>query len=270
MARLALAQITSSECWEENLKKAEQWMKRASEQGADMIVFPEYFMMYYPAKRVNYHKGAQTLYGPFVSEMKRLAEKYHIWTVFSMNEDSIQEGKSYNTTVILDDHAVQKAIYRKNHLFDAYTWQESTDTIKGEKMFLPLRTPIGVLGISVCYDLRFPETARIVALYGAEVMIYPSAWVKGEGKFLAWETLLRARAIENEMFVFGCCHFSEEHYMGRSLGFGPLGEKILEGKEREELLFCEFDSEKIKKVRHENPVFKNRRTDLYSVFLKER
>ena len=66
-------------------------------------------------------------------------------------------------------------------------------------MFTPIKTPAGVIGLGICYDLRFPELARYEALSGAQIMLYPAAWVKGEGKFMQWETLLRARAIENEM-----------------------------------------------------------------------
>ena len=103
------------------------------------------------------------------------------------------------------------------------------------------------------------------ALKGAQILFYPSAWVKGENKFMQWETLLRARAIENELYVFGCCHYSKEHYMGKSLGFNPSGNLILNGGEREELLTGKIHLEEIKKIRRENPVFLNRRTDLYRI-----
>ena len=80
---------------------------------------------------------------------------------------------------------------------------------------------------------------------------------------IQWESLLRARAIENEMYVLGCRHYSEKHYMGRSTGFGPDGDRLYQGVEREELLFAAIDLEQIKIVRKANPVFENRRRDLY-------
>ena len=119
------------------------------------------------------------------------------------------------------------------------------------------------IGLGICYDLRFPELARYEALSGAQIMLYPAAWVKGEGKFMQWETLLRARAIENEMYVLGCCHYSKEHYMGRSTGFAPDGTRLYLGEEKEELLYAQIDKEQIQNIRTANPVFENRRKDLY-------
>lgn len=130
-------------------------------------------------------------------------------------------------------------------------------------MFTPIKTPAGVIGLGICYDLRFPELARYEALSGTQVMLYPAAWVKGKGKFMQWETLLRARAIENEMYVLGCCHYSKEHYMGRSTGFAPDGTRLYLGEEKEELLYAQIDKEQIQNIRTANPVFENRRKDLY-------
>ena len=103
------------------------------------------------------------------------------------------------------------SVYRKTHLFDAFSWKESDSTLPGEVLHEPVNTPLGKAGLGTCYDLRFPEPARIQALKGAEVLIYPSAWVDGPDKFMQWEALLRARAIENTVFTIGCCHYSEEH-----------------------------------------------------------
>lgn len=100
-------------------------------------------------------------------------------------------------------------------------------------------------------------------------MCYPSAWVRGEGKFMQWKALLKARAIENEMYVLGCCHYSREHYMGRSAGFGPDGRKLYEGGEEEELLIAEICPEETERVRRTNPVFDNCRIDLYGIFDKD-
>ncbi|WP_216697015.1 carbon-nitrogen hydrolase family protein [Anaerostipes faecalis] len=267
--KLALAQTTSSLKWEENVMKAERYIKEAKRQGVKLILFPEYFMMYYPSEEINYRNEAQSLDGPFVSRMKELAKQYEMWIIAGMNEDSLDKEKSYNTIVLIDDSGRLAARYHKNHLFNAFSCQESEDTLEGQNMFIPVDSPAGVIGMGCCYDLRFPEVARLAALGGAQVMFYPSAWVKGNMKYEQWESLLRARAIENEMYVFGCCHYSPMHYMGRSIGFDPMGEKIIEGEEKEQLLVCEIDLGKIQKVRRDNPVFENRRTDLYSLLYKK-
>ena len=263
MKKIAIAQTTSSGKWSENLKKAEQFIKKAKQEQAKMIVFPEYFMNYYPDADYKYIEKAQTLYGEFVTQMKGLAKRYKMWISFGMNEVTVDETKNYNTIVIIDENGEQITEYRKTHLFNAYKWLESKETLEGDHLFRPVQTPIGMVGLGVCYDLRFPEVARYEALKGAQVMLYPSAWVKGAHKFMQWESLLRARAIENEMYVLGCCHYSEKHYMGRSTGFGPDGKKLYQGEEREQLLFAVIDLEQIKTVRKVNPVFENRREDLY-------
>ena len=263
MNKIAIAQTTSSGNWRQNIEKAKQFIKDAKKENACLIVFPEYFMNYYPDEDHKYVRKAQTLNGDFVQEMRQLAKKYGMWILFGMNEWTIDETKNYNTIVVLDDKGEHRSDYRKTHLFNAYNWQESKDTLAGNRFFDPVKSPAGKIGLGICYDLRFPEVARYEALAGAEIMIYPSAWVKGEGKFMQWETLLRARAIENEMYVLGCCHYSDKHYMGKSTGFGPDGKRLYLGEAKEQLLFAQIDLEQIKMIRKANPIFKNRQEVLY-------
>lgn len=265
MDKIAIAQTTSSGNWRENIEKAQQYIKKAKEEKAVMIIFPEYFMNYYPDAKHNYTKKAQSLYGEFVQAMKMFAKEFQMWIIFGMNELTVDETKNYNTMVVVDDQGNYISDYKKTHLFNAYKWQESRDTLEGERLFSPIKTPAGVIGLGICYDLRFPELARYEALSGAQIMLYPSAWVKGEGKFMQWETLLRARAIENEMYVLGCCHYSEEHYMGRSTGFAPDGTRLYQGEEKEQLLFAQIDIDKVKETRKNNPVFENLRRDLFDI-----
>ena len=263
MDKIAVAQTTSSGNWRENIEKAKQYIKKAKEEEAVMIIFPEYFMNYYPDAENNYTKKAQSLHGEFVQAMKMLAKEFKMWIIFGMNEQTVDETKNYNTMVFLNDLGELVSDYKKTHLFNAYKWKESMNTLKGDCLFTPIKTPVGVIGLGICYDLRFPELARYEALSGAQVMLYPAAWVKGKGKFMQWETLLRARAIENEMYVLGCCHYSKEHYMGRSTGFAPDGTRLYLGEEKEELLYAQIDKEQIQNIRTANPVFENRRKDLY-------
>lgn len=263
--KIALAQCTSFYEEQKNLDKAEIYIKSAKNQGAELIVFPEYFMTYYPVKGKSHVKKAQSVTGAFATAMGQLAQYYGIWVVFGMNEAAENKAaqKSYNTILVMDDEGRIQGKYQKTHLFDAFHWKESKDTLPGKELFSPIESPVGIIGIGVCYDLRFPELARNAALHGAKVMLYPSAWVKGDGKFRQWKALLQARAIENGCFVLGCCHYSKEHYMGRSLAISPTGEILKEGKEQEELILCEIDLAEEEKIRTEVPVLKNRRADLY-------
>ena len=209
MDKIAVAQTTSSGNWRENIEKAKQYIKKATEEEAVMIIFPEYFMNYYPDAEHNYTKKAQSLHGEFVQAMKMLAKEFKMWIIFGMNEQTVDETKNYNTMVILNDLGELVSDYKKTHLFNAYKWNESMNTL------------------------------------------------------MQWETLLRARAIENEMYVLGCCHYSKEHYMGRSTGFAPDGTRLYLGEEKEELLYAQIDKEQIQNIRTANPVFENRRKDLY-------
>lgn len=259
-AKIALAQTTSSKNYKENLEKARTYMERAKKADAKMIVFPEYFMTYYPDEQ--YTDKAQTLDGPFVQKIKYYTKTYGLWTVFGMNQQSENKNKSYNTLVVLDNLGEIKGTYHKTHLFDAYSWKESGDTVPGEKFFEPIDTPFGKMGLATCYDLRYPEVARHAFHGNASLMIYSSAWVQGEDKLTQWKALLQARAIENQMYVLGCNHVSKT-YMGYSYGVDPMGNYIIEGSAAEDMFVATIDSHIIEKVRRENPIRDNQRTDLY-------
>lgn len=262
--KIGLAQVDSSADWKGNIKKADRYAREAARQQVKLLLFSEYFMTYYPLRDGSYQEKGQKIDGEFVQEMRNIGKRYGIWMAFGMNEIGEEKGRSYNTIIVSDSEGNQRGFYRKAHLFDAYQWKESKQTIPGDQIFQPIDSPVGRLGIGTCYDLRFPELARLEALEGAEMMLYPSAWVSGEGKFMQWKVLLQARAIENEMYVFGCCHCGE-HYMGRSLGFDPYGREILRGGLGEGLLVGEIELDQIDRARQENPVFTNRRKDLYQL-----
>lgn len=125
----------------------------------------------------------------------------------------------------------------------AFHWKESADTLPGSACFSPVDTPVGKLGLGTCFDLRFPELARQQALQGAQIMIYPSAWVKGEMKDVHWKTLLCARAIENGMYVLGCSQYTPETYLGKTCAFDPMGQPLAEGGCQEEMLLISVSPE---------------------------
>ena len=252
---IALAQCGSSDQIEKNLKTAAHFMEMASRSQASLIVFPEYFMISYLACDHGYVREAQSLQCSFVQSMSELARQYHLWVIFGMSErpkepaSDIFTEKCCNTLVILDEQGVFHARYRKYHLFDAFHWKESDDTIPGYEIFSPIDTPFGKLGLGTCYDLRFPELARTQAIAGAQLMIYPAAWVKGDLKDVHWKTLLQARAIENSMYVIGCSQYTTDTYLGQSCAFDPMGRKLAEGGCREELLLVKVNPEESDRAR---------------------
>ncbi len=162
----AIAQCRASQEPEKNLCKAEFFCREAREESACFVIFPEYFMTYYPIEGSAYYEKAQTLDGPFVQGMKRLAAAHGQWILFGMSEKPGRDsgGKCFNTAVLLDDRGNLCSVYRKTHLFDAFSWKESDSTLPGEVLHEPVNTPLGKAGLGTCYDLRFPEPARIQAL----------------------------------------------------------------------------------------------------------
>ena len=155
-----------------------------------------------------------------------------------------------------------RGVYRKVHLFDAGPHRESDRMSAGDAIFRPIDTPFGKLGIGICYDLRFPELARRQAIEGAEILVYPAAWVDGAGKKRQWETLLAARAIENELFAVGVCR-ADDGYIGSSLVAAPDGTALVEGGDGEGLCVCELDTDELKSLRENMPIFGHRRPDIY-------
>ena len=168
----------------------------------------------------------------------------------------------FNTAIITNAEGRQQARYRKVHLFDAQGERESTRMAAGDELMRPVHAPFACIGLGICYDLRFPEVATAAALQGAQLMLYPAAWVAGPRKVEQWETLLAARAIENGMFVAG----ADAVYPGRaghSCVFGPDGTRLATSDEREQLVTCTIDLAEIERVRTATPSLQHRRPSCY-------
>ena len=239
-----------------------RWAKLAAEDGADLVVFPEALMTKYDGSPERFAECAQTPQGPFAQAIDTLAAELKIWIAYTMNEINTTGGAPFNTAVITDSNGVQQARYRKIHLFDAQGHCESGHMSAGDRLLEPVKAPFATIGLGICYDLRFPEVALAAALGGAQVMLYPAAWVDGPGKAAQWETLLRARAIENGLFVAGCCSVDEKR-IGHSCVFGPDGSQLAMGGSSEQLVMCDIDLAEIDRVRAATPSLEHRRPDCY-------
>ena len=238
------------------------YAQKAHDQGVDLLVFPESLMSRYEAERAAFLAESQPIGGPFTQAIDAIAARYGLWIVYTMNEAN-PEGLPFNTAIISDDNGARAGVYRKVHLFDSATTQESERMAVGNTLFDPIDTPFARLGLGICYDLRFPELARAAALKGCEVMVYPSAWVDGPGKARQWETLIAARAIENGMFAVGVCR-ADEGYVGCSTVAAPDGTMLVQGEyAKEQLLACEIDTDACARMRTAIPVLEHRRPALY-------
>ncbi len=186
-----------------NLAQAESLVRSAAERGAELVVLPEVFAWRGP--RDEEHLHGETLSGTTVRWLRGLARELHIHLVAgSILERAPRGGRAFNTSLVIGPQGRILASYRKIHLFDvdiegAVSVRES-DTRRPGRAPVVARTPLATLGLSVCYDLRFPELYRQLAFRGATVLLVPAAFTAFTGR-AHWETLLRARAIENQCFV---------------------------------------------------------------------
>ena len=241
---------------------ARAWAQKAANAGAKLLVFPECLMTPFEKTPEEFAASAQPLTGDFVQQMCTIARETGLWIVFTMNEKSPAGGQPFNTAVVADSSGNVRGHYRKTHLYAAHGIDEHEKMGEGPALFEPIETPFCTLGLGICYDLRFPEVARAAALDGCNVMVFPAAWVAGPHKVRHWETLLAARAIENELFVAGCCR-PDRSCIGHSQVVNPLGEVIAQANEEEQLLIADIDLPQVKSARDAMPCLQHRRPELY-------
>ncbi|MFV0496648.1 MAG: carbon-nitrogen hydrolase family protein [Candidatus Fimivivens sp.] len=268
-ATFVLAQLHSHGEPTVNLKNAQQATEKAvATYKPDLMVFPEAFMSLFPANtdRMTRLSTAQKLEGPFVTGMQALAKKHGVWMVFGMNEktDDPTDDRNYNTTVMLNAQGMIVRTYRKTHLYDAFGYKESKDIKSGDDFFEPVDTPFGKIGLFVCYEVRFPEVARHQASKGADIIIMPTAWVRGDLKSHHFRTLVTARAIENTVYMVACDQVGPSH-IGESVVVDPMGVPLACAGECAQLLPCYIEIDRVEAVRKKLPTFKDRRPELYSL-----
>jgi predicted amidohydrolase len=235
------------------------YTERAAEGGADMIVFPELTLCRPELVSELTPDVAEPLDGPFVTHMRELARRHRVVVVAGMTERiDGEKDRSYNTMVVAGRTGDIVGTYRKIHLFDALGTVESEVIIPGDGSTLVFTFDDQTIGIATCYDLRFPELARFLVDQGADVLIYPSGWQKGPLKEDQWETLLRARAIENVSWVVGVSQ-AEGRHIGQSVAVDPLGVAVAALDEGPGLGFVEISAERTAYARERNPSLNNRR-----------
>ena len=247
--------------WHDAVTMAERWARRAQQDGVDLLVFPESLMTRYEVDRHAFFDAAQPIDGPYCQVMNGIAREFRLWIVYSVNEAN-PLGHPFNTVILADDKGVCRASYRKTHLFDTDFTRESDRMAAGGAIPSAVDTPFGRIGLSICYDLRFPEVARHLALQDARLLIVPAAWVDGRLKAEQWRTLLAARAIENEVFVAGVSRV-DSSYIGQSALFGPDGTLRAAGGVTEDLVCTRIDLTEVDRVRAAMPVLSHRRPELY-------
>jgi deaminated glutathione amidase len=225
----------------------------------DLVVFPEAFARDFGDAGSDVSAFAEPLEGPFAAEVARVAEARQTTVVAGMFESSDDPARPFNTLVV---RGATTADYRKVHLYDSFGYRESDRLSAG-----PLPEPSGAalakvgdftVGLMTCYDLRFPELARVLVDAGAEVLVVPAAWVAGPRKVDHWRTLLRARAIENTAYVVAAAQ-PPPRYCGHSMVVDPLGDLLAEAGEDDEILTATLARDVLEEARRTNPSLANRR-----------
>lgn len=245
------------------VRQVRQYVQSAVEKDCDLVVFPESLMGPWDPKTHSYVHAPEPLDGPFCKAINAIACEFGVWLVYTTEEENPSDlARPYNTAVVTDSCGIRRAAYRKTHLYDAIGERESDRMTAGDTPAPVIEAPFCHLGVAICYDLRFPEVARRMALEGAELILFPSAWVAGPHKIEQWRTLLTARAIENECFVAGVSRTGGGR-CGNSLVVNPLGEPLATGAAEECLLTCPIDLAEIERARKAMPIFEHRRPELY-------
>jgi len=243
-----------------NLAQVEAWTVAAAQHGADVIVFPELWSTGYDLQRAVAH--AAPLDGGIFAATAALARAHGIAIVGSCLAQ-LGGGRIGNTAVYQDATGQALGVYSKAHLFRLM--QEEQYLTAGDHLTL-FDAGWGMVGLAICYDLRFPELLRAYALAGATAVFLPAEWPHPRGEH--WRTLLRARAIENQMFVIACNRVGRDPnnlFCGRSCVIDPAGAVLVEGDEQPQLLFATLDLAQVAHTRAHMPIFDDRRPDLYAL-----
>lgn len=267
--KVACIQTDATDCFERNLKRARQFADRCVERGVRLIAFPEMFLFRGgPEKfRAVAEKSAAAL-----QAFKEFARAREVAVLFgSVLESSRFRHRFFSTSYFISPRGMITAVYRKIHLFDVKTpgrtkVQESREIVPGASLVSV--DCFGIrFGFSICYDLRFPELFRKLAARGAQVIFVPSNFLKETGK-VHWHLLLKARAVENQVFVLAPNQAGKNRVIGlvsygHSLILGPWGEVMAEGSEKGSgMIEASLDFDYLKKIRKNFPVLKHIRLSI--------
>lgn len=256
--KTAAVQLSLSPSKGENLDKAVSMINKAA--GCDLVVLPEMLMGRRTEETELYQLAENVEDGNFASALKDAAVRNNITVCACLWEESGSD-RVYNTAVVFSPEGKLLAKYRKLHLFDAFRVKESDHMLRGDSLPPVFECGGVTCGLSICYDLRFPEVYRSLVKRGADLFVVPAAWYAGERKIDHLHTLLSARALENTCYAL-CSNMTGTDFCGHSAVFAPFGEPSGMLKDEEGILFSNIDSKYILKVRALIPCLDNFRDDI--------
>ncbi|HOF99405.1 MAG TPA: carbon-nitrogen hydrolase [Paludibacteraceae bacterium] len=286
--KVALIQQSNRQEISENLSKLQENIRKCAAAGAELVVLQELHNSLYFCQTENpdYFDLAETIPGPSTDYFGKLAGELGVVLVLSLFEKR-SAGLYHNTAVVLEKDGTIAGIYRKMHIPDDPAYYEKFYFTPGDLGFVPIQTSLGKLGVMVCWDQWFPEAARLMALAGAELLIYPTAigWETTDSEeekqrqLEAWITIQRSHAIANGLPVVSCNRVGHEddpsgetggiQFWGNSFVAGPQGEILVQASnQQEENLLVDVDLARSEQVRRIWPFFRDRRIDSYQDLTK--
>lgn len=277
---LGLIQLSCSESPEANISQTIDKVRKAAQQGAQIILLQELFNTIYFCRKTNeqYFDLAQSIPGPITEQLCELAKELEVVIVAPFFEKRTP-GVYHNSLVVIDADGMLMGTYRKKHIPDDPGFHEKYYFTPGDDDYQVFDTKYARIGPLICWDQWYPEAARITALKGAELLVYPTAIgtlsdesKKQEQDFLnAWQTIQRSHAIANGCFVASINRVGQEgdvSFWGHSFVSAPFGQMQAEAESDEEILVTEIDLSAIEKQRQQWPFFRDRRIDTYDSITK--
>lgn len=267
----AVVQLTSTPDVEASIASAEALTAEAARRGARLVVLPENtsFMGTDAEKRAI----AEPLDGPMFARLGRLAKAHGLWLVAgTLPERGPTPERTFNTSVVFGPDGARVAVYRKIHLFDielgeGATFKESA-TVEPGRHATVAETALARIGLTVCYDLRFPALYRVLVRAGAELITVPAAFTVPTGRD-HWEVLLRARAIENQCYVLAAAQIGQNTptrtTFGRSMIIDPWGTVLAVAPDRPSVALAEIDLGHLAALRQKLPCLQHERPDAYQL-----
>ncbi len=259
--RVALAQFFVQEAPEENLALVRRIMHEAAAKKADILVLPEGILARKPSDSGWSAAHAESVSGPFITAMKAMTaepEMKDLLVVFTVLTKEAPSDERAENNLFAVRNGEAELVYAKLHLYDAFSGCESSRVKPGSRLPGLVKAGGFLVGFMTCYDIRFPELARSIALRGADIIIVPSAWVKGPLKEMHWDLCIRSRALENTVYVAAVSESGPVN-IGCSKISDPFGAVVAQCGPSDELLVAELDMTRVAAAKEALPVLKNRR-----------
>lgn len=270
MAKVGVVQMNSGADPEDNLRRLKKKLKGLQLQGARLVVTPENSLVF--GSRSDYRRYAEPLGdGPLQAELSAICRQLGIWLLLGSMPIRHTDGAITTTALLIDDQGQCRAHYDKLHMFDVevadghHSYRES-DTFRPGDEVKVVPTPFGNIGLSICYDIRFPQLYTALREQGADIIVVPAAFTKVTGK-AHWDVLLRARAVETQCWIVAAAQWGEHNEgretWGHSMIIDPWGQVVACQKQGTGVVLADLDLELSQTIRTNMPLVEHARLGVY-------